>query len=440
MQTKKISLVGLGKLGLPLALSFASRKIKVLGVEISRNLVDSITKRKAPYFEPDLQTYLTQTAEYLEPTLSHKRAIAETDVTIILVATPSDRRGNFSNRYLLSAARTLGRALKRSGKAYHVFVVSSTVMPGSLYGQIIPALEKASGRKLNEGFGLCYVPDFVAIGKVIKDFLNPDFILVGSDKPEDGKLVANLYSHMVQNRAPVVPTSLVSAELIKVALNNYLTLKISYANLLANLCERIPGANVDEVTNAIGLDQRIGRKYLKGGLRFGGTCFPRDTRALSVLVKKYQVEGALVTGMNKTNVFQDRNLYRLITTHLRTHPQLAIVGLSFKPDTAVMEEAASTVLLDRLLAEHADIKPLVYDPLAMPYAENYYGSKLSYAKSLTQVAKRADLIVILNPDAAYLDIAKLPLKRKAVVIDCWRLLFAHPPQSCTYIALGVHPA
>ena len=179
VMSDKVSVVGLGKLGLGLSLSFASSGIKVLGVDVNEHVVQSIQRGKSPIVEPRYQELITEVGNRFEATRSHVEAIEKTDVTFILVATPSIGDGRFSNRYVKSALKSLAEAFGKSTKPYHLFVISSTVVPGSTNKSFIPLLEHYSGKQLNKDFGVCYDPDFVALGSVVKDFLNPDLVVIG---------------------------------------------------------------------------------------------------------------------------------------------------------------------------------------------------------------------------------------------------------------------
>src|SRR5439155_850689 len=190
--------------------------------------------------------------------------------------------GAFSLKYVLAAAKAVGQVLKHK-TAYHLVVLTSTVMPGATGGQLLPALEEASGKRCGTDFGLCYSPEFIALGSVIRDFLNPDFCLIGESDPRSGDILEALYKRTWENNPAVARMNFVNAEIAKLAVNTYVTTKISFANMLARVCEKLPGANVDTVTAALGLDSRIGPKYLKGAVSYGGPCFPRDNLAFAAL-------------------------------------------------------------------------------------------------------------------------------------------------------------
>ncbi|HEX8197022.1 MAG TPA: NAD(P)-binding domain-containing protein, partial [Pyrinomonadaceae bacterium] len=225
----KVSVVGLGKLGLGLALCLASRGIKTLGVDVNEDVVASINRGRTPIVEPLYQELIEELGTKFRATTSHAEAVAETDTTFILVATPSIGDGRFSNRYVKSALKSLSEALKNSSKPHHLFVISSTVVPGSTDRTFIPIIEQYSGRKLNEGFSVAFDPDFVALGNVVNDFLNPDLVIIGETSKAAGDRVEAIHRQMCQNEPKISRMSIISGEVAKVSLNAYITMKISFA-------------------------------------------------------------------------------------------------------------------------------------------------------------------------------------------------------------------
>ena len=311
----------------------------------------------------------------LRATRSHKEAIEQTDVTWVLVATPSNPDGSFSNRFVESALRSLAEALRESRKDHHLFVISSTVMPGSTDSFFIPILEKVSGRKLNDGFSVGYSPDFVALGDVINGFLRPDLALIGETHPESGKRIEAIHQQLCENKPQISRMSIINAEIAKVCLNAYITCKISFANSLANLCESIPTADVDAITNAIGADRRISPHYFRGGLSFGGACFPRDIHAYITLAKKHGVQAELVEAAHRVNKHQDQHLAQLVLSEVNRSAggkTLGILGLSFTAHTSVITESPAMKLIGELLKH--DLHIVACDPLASDNARAVLGS------------------------------------------------------------------
>jgi len=423
MIKNKISVVGLGKLGLPLVACFASRGFKVIGIDINKEVVDAVNKGKSPIVEPKLAEFILKFKKNIITTQNHDEAIKKTDITYIIVATPSDMKGNFSNPYVESAMKSLAKSFGKNKKKYHLFVISSTVMPGSTEKRFIPLIEKYSGRKLNTDFGLCYVPDFVALGNVIDNFLNPDLVVIGQSDKFAGDQLIPIYKKLCKNKPYIARMSIISGEIAKIALNNYITLKMSFANFLANLCEKIPGADVDAITRAIGSDKRISPYYIKGGLSFGGTCFPRDTKAFQIFLRKYNYRPELIRAVEKINKFQDKHLSDIVFKNLSLirDKKVSILGLSFKPNTAVITESPAIKLIHSLLERN--VKIAVYDPLAMNNTKNIFGNKIQYTKSIRDCFSRSSCWVITTPDKKFKKINdSFVAKSPTVIIDCWRIL------------------
>ena len=186
-------------------------------------------------------------------------------MSVVIVPTPSGADGTFSTEFVLDACDSIGAGIAEKG-SYHLVVLASTVMPGSTEGEIRSRLESVSGKTCGADFGLCYAPSFVALGSVVQDFLNPDYVLIGESDVKSGDLLEDLYKRVCQNDPPVVRMNFVNAELTKLATNTFVSTKITFGNMLAQFCESLPGANVDIVTNALGQDSRIGSTYLNGGL------------------------------------------------------------------------------------------------------------------------------------------------------------------------------
>ncbi len=438
--TERISLVGLGKLGLCLGACFAKRGIQTLGVDIEERVVDHVNRGLALWHEPGLAELLAQYGgKALRATRDHRQAIEQTDVTWVLVATPSNPDGSFSNRFVESALRSLGEALRESKKDHHLFVISSTVMPGSTDSSFIPILEKVSGRKLNDGFSVGYSPDFVALGNVVNGFLRPDLALVGESSPECGKQIEAVHQQLCENKPPIFRMSIINAEIAKVCLNAYITCKISFANSVANLCERIPTADVDAITKAIGADRRISPYYLQGGLSFGGTCFPRDVHAYITLARKHGIQAELVEAAHRVNKHQDQHLAQLVLAEINrstTGRTLGVLGLSFTANTSVITESPAIKLITELLKH--DLSIIACDPLAVDNARSVLGSAVRYVDAPEDCLANADIIVVTTRDKSFkAAVEGYASKRPLTVVDCWRSIDAAKlPKQVRYVPVG----
>ena len=436
---EKISLIGLGKLGLCLAACYAERGFDVLGVDIEQGVVNSVNKGKAPWFEPGLDNLLAKHGgKKLHATTNHQEAVTSTDVTLVLVPTPSNPDGSFSNRFVESALRSLAEALATSKKERHLFVISSTVMPGSIEGSFIPILEKHSGRTLNHGFSVCYDPDFVALGNVIKGFLRPDLGLIGESSLEAGARMEAIHRKLCENHPVLTRMSLISAEVAKVCLNVYITYKISIANSIANLCEAIPGTDVDAITSAIGADRRISPHYFQGGLSFGGTCFPRDTYAYKAIAARHNVQADLIQATTRVNEYQDQHLAELVLREVNRvdNKTVGILGLAFTPNTPVIVESPAIKLIRELLKR--DLRVVAYDPLAVDTTRAVLGSAVEYVSSAASCLEKSGVAVITLRSPEFKKAAEEFSPSGALtLVDCWRVVDSSKlGRSFRYVAVG----
>jgi UDPglucose 6-dehydrogenase len=433
----KLSIIGLGKLGAPMAAVMAYKGHTVVGVDINPGFVSAINHGKAPVNEPGLQEMIEANRERLSATGSYEEAILKTDVTFIIVPTPSDKDGRFSLRYALASVEEIGAALRKKD-AWHLVVLSSTVMPGSVGGSLLPALEKASGKKCGRDFGLCYNPEFIALGSVIRDMLNPDMILIGEFDERCGSILQELYTGVCESNPRINRMNFVNAELTKLSVNTFVTTKISYANMLAQVCETLPGADVDVVTAAIGCDTRIGQKYLKGALGYGGPCFPRDNVAFSALARANGVPALLAEATDQLNRRQVPRLAEMMAALLPKGGVAGVMGLSYKPNTEVIEESQGLALAKHLA--EMGVKVIVYDPQAMENAKKVLTGDVTYASAVSDCARLADVLAITTPWGEFRGVAPGDLKRqdrKVTVLDCWRLLPRHAFEPvCNYLTLG----
>ena len=338
---------------------------------------------------------------------------------------------------VLDAAEEIGLAL-RSKKEWHLVVLSSTVMPGSTGDRLLPALELRSAKRCGEHFGLCYNPEFIALGSVIRDILNPDMILIGESDPRSGQILENLYAGICDNHPRIQRMNYVNAELTKLSVNTFVTTKISYANMLAQICEGLPGADVDVVTFALGCDSRIGPKYLKGALGYGGPCFPRDNLAFSALARATAAPALLAEATDQLNRRQVPRLAETILSRLPQEGTVGILGLSYKPETDVIEGSQGLALAKHLLS--AGVNVTVYDPAAMENARAELKGSVTFAATAADCACRADVLAITTPWPEFKSISPSDLKtggRRPTLVDCWRILLPESFEGVTqYLRLG----
>lgn len=404
------SIVGLGKLGLPLAVCLASKGFQVIGVDIDEERIKSINSGVSPVSETNLQEMLTRYKDSIATTSDYGYALKNSDVTFVVVNTPSNQDGSYSVKHLEVVCREIGKVLQ--DKDFHVVSVVSTVLPLTCEETLKPILEKYSGKKCGVDFGLCYSPEFIALGSVIHNFLNPDFFLIGESDPKSGQIVENIYRKISNSK--IVRTSIVNAELAKIAINCFLTTKISFANTLAEVCEKLPNANANAVTSILGLDHRISAGCLKAGLGFGGPCFPRDNKAFSFLAKQLGCQSLLAEATDKVNTIQVSRVIEKVKSTLRGKGTVTVLGLSYKPNTEIVEASQSLEIAKNLSSLGYKVK--VYDPQAMNEAKLILSDSVIYCNSLEQCVENTDLCIIATPwkEFEHLEVS-------VPVINCWKV-------------------
>ena len=309
------------------------------------------------------------------------------------------------------------------------------MLPGSTEYGMIRVLEQESRKRCGQDFGVCYSPEFIALGQVIKDFLNPEFLLIGEYDERSGDLLAEIYNGVVDNEPAVARMSIVNAELTKISVNAYVTMRISFANMVAAMSEQLPGGDVDVVTSALGLDTRIGRRYLKGAVAYGGPCFPRDNQALAYLARQLGQQASLAEAVHAFNGSTNERLAARVLEMVPDGGSVAVLGLSYKPDSNVIEESAGYLLAKSLVGSGASVT--VHDPMAMEAAKGGLGDSVVYASNVEEAIHEKNVIVIMNPDRAYagLDLAAIPAS--TVIVDAWRLLRKQAGDRPNYVGVGL---
>lgn len=408
----RISVFGLGKLGLPLAACLAT-KFEVVGVDVDNEKVALVAGGMSPIKEPKLQDLLENAFEWrsLETAIDGEYAVLKSDISFIVVPTPSNADGSFSSKFVEDICQQIGLALQNKA-TFHVVVVVSTVIPFTCE-RLKQILEMYSQKKCSVDFGLCYNPSLIALGSVIENLLNPDFVMIGESDPKSGEIVESIHKNMCRNNPKIIRTSLINAEIAKIALNSYITMKISFSNTLGEICEQIPTADVDMVSEILGSDNRIGHRYLKAGLGYGGPCFPRDNRAFNYFASLVGLDSPLAEATDEVNKLQPN---RIVNKARKILPNgtVAVLGLAYKPNTDNVEGSQSIKIAEQLALTH---KVKVYDPKAMANAKKILGNKVQYAKSMQDCVRGVDIVVIATPWKQFEN-----LNLDCPVIDCWRML------------------
>jgi UDPglucose 6-dehydrogenase len=419
---KNISIFGLGKLGASMAAGMASRGFNVIGVDVSKHAVDAVNEGCAPVQETGLGEMIAANHERIRATMSSEEAIENSDVSFVIVPTPSDELGAFSIKYAAHAFRAIGKALANKD-GYHLVALTSTVLPGSTRYGLLPVLEAESGKKCGPDFGICYSPEFIALGTVIRDFLNPDFYLVGQFDERSGEILEAVNRRVCLKDPVVRRMSIENAEIAKIAINSYVTLKISFANTIADLCEQVPGGDIDIVCEALGSDSRIGRKYLTGGMGFAGPCFPRDNVALSFIGSRLGADCSLL----ETNDTYNRSLSRRFVEKLKrivgVANTVAVLGLAYKPLSHIVENSPGVYLA--LAMADAGYRVIGYDPLANESARIPLQYRALIAESLGECLQDADVVLLTTRDETFCNLTAADFLQggnQVTVVDFWRCL------------------
>jgi len=391
----KISFVGLGKLGLPLACCLANSGYQILGLDKDLDKLEKLSNKNIPFFEPDLERIFEESFNnFLGFSSNLHLSIEETDVTVILLNTQVKNLG-YSAETVLEVIETMAIQLKNSNKKYHLFILSSTVPPGTCE-QIIGILESKSGREFGNGFGFTYVPDFVKLGSVIKDFRNPEFFLIGSNFKNDFDSTLELWEKIHENKAPSFNLTIQETEIAKIALNAYIINKITFANHLSLLCENLSNVNVHKITKIIGLDKRISPHFFSAGTPYGGTCFPRDVDAYIKFSENQNTPANHLLFAEQIN----KMVLNKIIRESMDGSTIAILGISFKPNSPVTIESPSLQIIENLKRKEKTI--VSFDYLNSSY--DFDTSNIIIMESPQEAIDIADTVIIMHPDKRFLDL------------------------------------
>jgi UDPglucose 6-dehydrogenase len=390
----KIAVVGTGYVGLVTGTCFAEVGIDVTCIDIDQKKIDNLHQGILPIYEPGLEEMVTRNVEKgrLHFSTNLGEAIKDCDVAFIAVGTPPGEDGSADLKYVLAVARGIGEHMS----SYGVIVTKSTVPVGTaakVRAEIEQALAK---RNANIEFDVASNPEFLKEGAAIDDFLKPDRIVVGvaSERAED--VMTKLYKPFLLNGHPIIFMDIPSAEMTKYAANSMLATKISFMNDIANLCE-IMGADVNMVRRGIGSDARIGTKFIYPGIGYGGSCFPKDVKALIKTAQENGYDMQVLRAVESVNEDQKSVLFDKVSKHFGGKLEglkIGLWGLSFKPKTDDMREAPSLVIIEKLLAAGCTVT--AYDPVAMPEAKHTLGDTITYAKDEFDALIDADALLIVT--------------------------------------------
>lgn len=389
-----IAIVGTGYVGLVSGTCFAEMGIDVTCVDIDQNKIEKLQKGEIPIYEPGLDEMVLRNvaAGRLHFTTDLRMCLDNVEVVFSAVGTPPDEDGSADLKYVLAVARTFGQNIKK----YTILVTKSTVPVGTAQKVKTAIQEELDRRGEKIDFDVASNPEFLKEGAAIKDFMGPDRVVVGTDSERAQKLMARLYKPFMLNSERMIFTDIPSAEMIKYAANSMLATRISFMNDIANLCELV-GADVNMVRKGIGSDTRIGRKFLYPGCGYGGSCFPKDVKALIKTAEQNGYSMRVLKAVEEVNEAQKSvlfdKLYKKFSGNLK-NKKIALWGLAFKPETDDMREAPALVLIDKLVEAGCDVK--VFDPVAMNECRRRVGDKVKYAKDMYDATVDADALMLVT--------------------------------------------
>ncbi len=390
----KISVIGSGYVGAITAAGFAKLGHDVVCVDVDKRKVDLINSKTPPIFEEGLPELLAEVVpSKLHATLDIAKAVKESEVTFICVGTPSAKDGSIDLSYIRSASEGIGAALKGE-KEFHVIIMKSTVVPGTSDTVAAVEISKASGKVAGKDFGMAMVPEFLREGKAIEDFFTPDRIVVGTSDDRTRSILEKLFS---QFSCPKLYVDVRTAEMIKYASNSFLATKISFINELGNFC-KTQGIDTYKVADGIGLDSRIGRKFLNSGCGFGGSCFPKDVSALQHLMKSKGFEPILLDSVMEVNARQPTKMVDIAWRRIGSLSGKAVglLGLAFKPGTDDVRDSPAIPIAEALLKAGAKI--VAFDSEGMENFKRKFPSAagIEYTKTAQDAIDKSDVVLLVT--------------------------------------------
>lgn len=439
MEALGIGIIGLGYVGLTTSVGFASKGFNVVGIDIKKETIEKINLGEVPFYEPGLPELLIQMQDEQKFKVSTNfNDIKECKIIFICVGTPSKENGECDLSYIESSAIEIGKILKNMNNN-PIIIVKSTVLPGTTQFKVLPLISKYSTKKIGKDFSIAMSPEFTKEGNALNDFFHPDRIIFGAYNENTSNFLSDFFK--IFDTKIFAVKNIATAEMIKYVNNAFLSTKISFINEIANICRLFKNIDVNDIAKGIGMDERINPKFFKAGPGFGGSCYPKDLKALIALAKKSDYVPTLLSSVLQVNEEQAQvtvNLLKEAFSDL-SNKKIAILGLAFKPNTSDMREASSLRIIN-LLQKEKDLDIVVYDPKAMEEAQKILGGTVTYADSIENCISGADACMIvtewdefklLEPDFF------LKLMRNPVIIDS-RKIYNHGKfsKSLQYYEIG----
>ena len=431
----KIGIVGLGFVGLSFAAVLGSKGYQVLGIDKNIKHLELVEQGKSSFFEKDLEKFLKIGIKKKLKFDSSISKLMNYDLIFVTVGTPQRNDGSIELSMIEDVANEIGLIIKKSTKR-HMIIIKSTVIPGTAE-KIKGIIEKVSKKKNNKHFDLISNPEFLRESQAIKDTQKPHIVVIGGENKIAVKKISTFYEKLHKN-VPIISTNSQTAEMIKYANNSFLATKISYINQIAKICENIHGVNIEDVAKSIGLDPRIGNLFLNAGPGYGGSCLPKDVKAIINFSEKLGVRPILLDSVERINKEQ---IQHVIDTSKKlcgslNSKKISILGLSFKPNTDDIRDSISIEIIKKFLKENAKIS--VHDPKALENIKKIFKGKIQYGSTVSEVLENSELAVIMTSWEEYKKInnSKLKLMKNPVIVDTRRILDPNKLK-CKYFGIGL---
>jgi UDPglucose 6-dehydrogenase len=432
----KIAIIGLGFVGLSLTSVLASKGFNVVGIDVDKEKCKKISDGVSPFFEPGLEKTLKKGLKNKLQIESDVSLVQDCDLIFVTVGTPQNRTGAIDLSIIKKVMSSLGKSIRKS-KKQHIILVKSTVVPGTMKDIILPILENNSKKKAGKDFGLISNPEFLQESTAIKDTEFPHAVVLGGYRTKFMKKVEKFFTKL-HPKTPIIITNHQTAEMIKYANNSFLATKISFINQVSNICQKIPGANIDDIAKTIGLDPRIGGLFLNAGPGYGGSCLPKDMKALIKFAKITGVKPTLLNAVEDINEKQLEDIISIAKKKLEVlgSKKITILGTSFKPNTDDIRDSIAIELIKKLLKRK--VKITVHDPRAIENTKNVFKNKINYAKSISDAILGSQCVIIMTQWKQYEKLVNNDFKRmkKKLVIDSRRML-AEKQLDVDYYAIGL---
>ena len=435
----KVGIIGLGFVGLSLAVFLSSKNVKVTGIDTDTTKIQTIQKGIPPFYEPRLQHYLKKaikTGLKLKTKISSD--VFSNDLIFLTVGTPINKHGEINLDYIKSAVILLNKKLQFA-KKIPTIIIKSTVVPGTTIQIIKPLLERNSFQESID-FNLLTNPEFLRESSAIKDTRNPHVVIVGGNDTKSRKKLVEFYKKIYPKNQDYVETNTTTAEMIKYANNAFLATKITFINSMANMCQKIPDTNVDDIAKVIGMDPRISHLFLNAGPGFGGSCFPKDLQALIAYSKNIGYSPKLLETVQNCNNQQVDSIIKLLKKNVKNlhNKKIGILGLAFKENTNDIRESVSINLIKKLLQEKCIVN--VHDPKALKNIKKIFKNKLEYFDEYKQIFHNSDCAILMTPWEEYTKInSKLIKKLKLKLFIDTRRVLSFNNDEIKFLSLGIGP-